>query len=120
MSGCLARAVGPSRILLLRLQHPPSHEPMHIALARHLLLRLGAGVRLRVGGELGEQAPSAARSSGRAARDQDRGTAGYSKRAAAHSDLAPEVPHGRAEGGSPRCSLPNLLWSPEPPVGLAG
>jgi hypothetical protein len=44
MSGCLARAVGRSRILLLRLQHPPSREPMHVALARHLLLRLGARV----------------------------------------------------------------------------
>jgi hypothetical protein len=72
------------------------------------------------GGAVSEQAPSAARSSGRAARDQDPGTAGYSKRPAAHSDLAPEVPRGRAEGGSPRCSLRNLLWSPEPPVGLAG
>jgi hypothetical protein len=39
------------------------------ALARHLLLRLGAGVLVRVGGTVREQAPSATRPDGRGARD---------------------------------------------------
>jgi hypothetical protein len=39
---------GTSPILLLHLQHPPSREARHAALARHLLLQLGAGVLIGV------------------------------------------------------------------------
>jgi ABC-type sugar transport system ATPase subunit len=47
------------------------------ALARHLFLRLGAGVPVRVGGAVGRQAAPAARPDGRGARDQSRRTGRY-------------------------------------------
>ncbi len=49
--------------------HDPLDEHGKASLARHVLLRLGAGDRLRVGGAASEHTPAAARPDGRGARD---------------------------------------------------
>jgi len=52
-----------------------------------LPLRLGAGVLVRVGGAVGQQASSSARPDGRGARDAGWGAGEWRWRSAAHADL---------------------------------